>query len=211
MRVFPVQPNSLGIRGAGNGLQFAIVGNNYAELGDAADKIVAEMEKDPRFQQPRLSTDATQPQLAVAIDRERASDLGIDITGLAEALQAMLDGNEVGEVFIDDRSYAVKLVSTTNPINDPTDLENIFLKTGDGRFVPMSTIATLTERAVPPSLAREQQLRSVAITSNLAPRFRARRRADAGRRRSPRRCCRPAAASSRWPKRRRSAKPTAAC
>ena len=77
------QPNSLGIRGAGNGLQFALVGNNYAELGDAADKIVAEMEKDPRFQQPRLSIDATQPQLAVAIDRERASDLGIDITGLA--------------------------------------------------------------------------------------------------------------------------------
>ena len=44
-------------------------------------------------------------------------------------MQAMLDGNEVGEVFIDDRSYQVKLVSTTNPINDPTDLENIFLKT----------------------------------------------------------------------------------
>ena len=58
----------------------------------------------------------------------------------------MLDGDEIGDVFIDDRSYAVKLVSTTNPINDPTDLENIFLKTGDGRFVPMSTIATLTEQ-----------------------------------------------------------------
>ena len=130
VRAFPVQPNSLGIRGAGNGLQFAVVGSNsYADLTEAADKIVAELEKDPRFQQPRLSTDATQPQLSVAIDRERASDLGIDITGLAEAVQAMLDGNEIGEVFIDDRSYAVKLVSTTNPINDPTDLENIFLKT----------------------------------------------------------------------------------
>jgi HAE1 family hydrophobic/amphiphilic exporter-1 len=65
----------------------------------------------------------------------------------------------------------VKLVSTSNPINDPTDMENIFLKTTDGRFVPLSTIATLTEKAVPPSLAREQQLRSVAITTNLAPDF----------------------------------------
>ncbi len=169
VRAFPMQPNSLGIRGAGSGLQFAIVGNNYAELGQAATKIVAEMEKDPRFQQPRLSTDATQPQLAVAIDRERASDLGIDISGLAQTIQAMLDGREIGDVYINDRSYAVKLISTTNPINDPTDLENIFLKTTDGRFVPMSTIATLTERAVPPSLAREQQLRSVAITAGLAP------------------------------------------
>ncbi len=172
VRAFPVSPNSLGIRGAGNGLQFAVIGSNsYADLTVAATKIVAELEKDPRFQQPRLSTDATQPQLSASINRDRASDLGIDITGLAEAVQAMLDGREIDEVFIDDRSYAVKLVSTSNPINDPTDMENIFLKTTDGRFVPLSSIATLTERAVPPSLAREQQLRSVAITSNLAPDF----------------------------------------
>jgi HAE1 family hydrophobic/amphiphilic exporter-1 len=172
VRAFPVTPNSLGIRGAGNGLQFAVIGSNsYAELGETANKIIAEMEKDPRFQQPRLTTDATQPQLSVSINRDRASDLGIDIVGLSEAIQAMLDGNEVDEVFIDDRSFAVKLVSTTNPINDPTDMENIFLKTVDGRFVPLASIATLTEKAVPPSLAREQQLRAVAITTNLAPDF----------------------------------------
>ena len=71
VRAFPVTPNSLGIRGAGNGLQFAVIGSNsYAELGDAANRIIAEMEKDPRFQQPRLSTDATQPQLSV-VDRPR--------------------------------------------------------------------------------------------------------------------------------------------
>ncbi len=171
VRVFPVQPNSLGIRGAGNGLQFALVGNDRKALGDAAVKIIAEMQKDPRFQLPRLSVDPTQPQLAVAIDRERASDLGIDITGLANTMQAMLDGNDVVDVYIADRSYGVKLVSTTNPVNDPTDLENVFLKTADGRFVPMSTIATLTERAVPPSLTREQQQPSVAITSSLGGEF----------------------------------------
>ncbi|TPI31762.1 efflux RND transporter permease subunit [Mesorhizobium sp. B3-2-1] len=171
VRIFPVQPNSLGIRGAGNGLQFAQVGNDRKALGDAAVKIIDEMQKDPRFQSPRLSIDPTQPQLSVAIDRERASDLGIDISGLANTMQAMLDGNDVVDVYIADRSYGVKLVSTTNPINDPTDLENVFLKTADGRFVPMSTIATLTERAVPPSLSREQQQPSVAITSNLSGNF----------------------------------------
>jgi HAE1 family hydrophobic/amphiphilic exporter-1 len=171
VRVFAAQPNSLGIRGAGSGLQFAVAGNNYADLGKAAALIVAEMEKDPRFQQPRLSTDTTQPQLSVRIDRERASDVGIDIAGLAEAMQSMLDGREVGSVFIDDRAYDVKFVSTTNPINDPTDLENVYLRAGDGRFVPMSTIAGLTEQAVPPSLAREQQLRAVAVTSGLRDDF----------------------------------------
>jgi HAE1 family hydrophobic/amphiphilic exporter-1 len=172
VRAYPFTPNSLRIRGAGSGLQFALIGSNsYAELGEAAAKIIAEMEKDPRFVSPRLSSDATQPQLSVSIDRERASDLGIDISGMSAAIQAMLDGNKIDEVFINDRSYAVKLVSTSNPINDPTDMENIFLRTSDGRFVPLASIATLTEKAVPPSLAREQQLRSVAITTNLSGDF----------------------------------------
>jgi HAE1 family hydrophobic/amphiphilic exporter-1 len=171
VRAFPFSPNSLGIRGAGSGLQFAVVGNSYAELGEVANRIIAELEKDPRFDQPRLSTDATQPQLQVEIDRERASDLGINITGLSDTIQAMLDGREVAEVFIEDRSYPVKLISTSNPVNDPTDLENVFAKATDGRYVPVSTFATLTERAVPPSLQREQQLRAVAITAGLTPGF----------------------------------------
>ncbi len=171
VRVFPLQPNSLGIRGAGNGLQFALIGNDRQELSTTALKIIDAMQQDPRFQQSRLSVDPTQPQLAVQLDRARASDLGIDINGLANTLQAMLDGNNIGDVYIGDRSFGVKLVSTTNPINDPTDLENVFLKTGDGRFVPMSTIATLVERAVPPSLTREQQQPSVAITTGLRDDF----------------------------------------
>jgi len=171
VRAFAIQPNSLGIRGAGNGLQFAFVGNSYAELGGAAQKMVELLENDPRFEQVRLSYETTQPQLSVRIDRERASDLGIDINGLADAMQALLDGREVAQVFIRDRSYPVKLISTTTPINDPTDLESIYLKTGDGRIVPMSVIADLEEKAVAPQLNREQQLRSVSITTGLAETF----------------------------------------
>jgi HAE1 family hydrophobic/amphiphilic exporter-1 len=168
VRAFAIQPNSLGIRGAGNGLQFAIVGNSYSQMGEAAARLVEKLEADGRFNQVRLSYETTQPQLSVSIDRARASDLGIEIDGLAQALQAQLDGTEIGNVFINDRAFPVKLISTTNPINDPTDLENIYLKAGDGRMVPMSTIATLEEKALSPSLNRESQLRAVSITTGLA-------------------------------------------
>ncbi|EJF89243.1 efflux RND transporter permease subunit [Bartonella tamiae] len=171
VRVFAAEGNSLGIRGAGQGLQFAILGTDYETLQPVADEIVAAMQADKRFMQPRLSVEATQPQLFIDIDRERATDLNIDITGLVNAVQSMLDGRKVGSVYIGDRSYDVKLVSNTNPVNDPIDLESIFLKTGDDRFVPMSTITNVEERPVPPQLAREQRMRSIAITSNLAQDF----------------------------------------
>jgi HAE1 family hydrophobic/amphiphilic exporter-1 len=171
VRIFSTQPNSLGIRGAGNGLQFAIVGSDYAKLQPAAQAVVAALEKDPRFVQPRLSVEPTQPQLSVEINRERASDLGIDITGLANAVQSVLDGRKIGSVYVGDRSFDVKFVATTNPINDPTDLENIFMKAADGRYVPMSSIATVVEKAVPPQLDRETRQRSVAITTGLRADF----------------------------------------
>ncbi len=171
VRAFAFQPNSLGIRGSGSGLQFAVAGSSYDRLTAAANAILAEMEQDERFDRPRLSRDATQPQLKVVIDRERAADLGINYTGMSQAIQALLDGRSVGSVFLDDKSIDVKMLSTLNPINDPTDLENIFIKTGDGRFVPLSTITTLSEQAVPPSLGRENQLRVINITSSLSDGF----------------------------------------
>ncbi len=167
VRAFAMQPNSLGIRGAGNGLQVALVGNDYTKLGNAAAELVRKIEDSGRFQNVRLNYEANQAQLSVTVDRERAADLGIEISGLSAALQAMLEGTSVVDIYVDGQSYPVKLSSTTTPINDPMDLENIFLKTGDGKIVPMSSIATLEEKAVAPQLSREQQLRAVSLSAGL--------------------------------------------
>jgi HAE1 family hydrophobic/amphiphilic exporter-1 len=118
-----------------------------------------------KFDLVRLDADPTQAQISVNIDRERAADIGVNITGLADALQALLAGTSIGTVYLDGRSVDIMLVSTNNPIDDPQDLENIFLKTKDGKFVPMSTVASLKERSIPPQLAREQQTRAVSITA----------------------------------------------
>jgi HAE1 family hydrophobic/amphiphilic exporter-1 len=169
VRAFAIQPNSLGIRGAGRGLAFAITGDNYGQLADVADKLVEQMEKNPAMGQVRLEYETTQPQLFVEIDRARASDLGIDITGLGDAMRAVLDGRSIGSVFIDDTSFDVQILSTSDPVNDPGDLENIFLQAADGQMVPMSTFVTLEERAVAPELDREDQNRSVEISAGLTP------------------------------------------
>lgn len=169
VRAFAIQPNSLGIRGAGQGLSFALVGDDYARLSEAAKALVERMEADGRMGQVRLGYDTTQPQLFIEIDRLRAEDLGVQIDGLGEALQAVLDGRTVGTLFLDDDSFDIRLISTTDPVNDPGDLERIFVPSRDGQMVPISTFVTLTERAVAPELQREAQMRAVPITAGLTP------------------------------------------
>jgi HAE1 family hydrophobic/amphiphilic exporter-1 len=171
VRAFAVQPNSLGIRGGGNGLQFALVGASYETLATASEIAVATLSADPRFGAVRSGYDATQAQVTVQIDRARADRLGVDVTGLGTTLQAMLDGKPLGSVELGGVSYPVYLQSTSQPINDPTDLQNIFVRAGDGRFVPMAALVTLTEAAASPSLSREGQQRAITLTAGLTDDF----------------------------------------
>jgi HAE1 family hydrophobic/amphiphilic exporter-1 len=167
VRATIIQANSLGIRGGGNGLQFAVAGNDYNELAGTAQKIVDQMSQDPKFGKVTLNYSATTPELNVSIDRDKAAALGIDINGLGTTLQAMIDGTQIGQVFVGDQAYPVRILSTTQPVNDPTDLESIFLKTKDGKYVPMSSVASLTETPIAPQLTREQQRRDVSVTASL--------------------------------------------
>ena len=169
VRAFAIQPNSLGIRGAGRGLSFAITGNNYEQLSEVAQAMVDRLSTNPAMGQVRLEYERTQPQLFVQIDRTLAADLGVDITGLGQALQAMLDGREVASVFIDDTSYGVQMLSTSDPVNDPRDLENVFVQSGNGQMISLASFVTLEERAVAPELDREGQNRSVEISAGLTP------------------------------------------
>ena len=170
LKVFAFEGNSLNIRGAGQGLRFAILGNDYDTLLPAANQLIAKMQSDKgkRFLQPRLGVDVTQPQLFLHINRLRAMDLGIDIDYLRDLLQAMLNGYKIGSIYIGDRAYDVKLASKPGAIKEPLDLKNLFMKTKEGRFVSLSTIAHLEEKSVPPQVDRESRMRAVTIASGLS-------------------------------------------
>jgi HAE1 family hydrophobic/amphiphilic exporter-1 len=163
--------NSLGVRGGGSGLQFALLGDNYETLATTANEIKAVLEGDEKWGRVSVNYETTQPQMTLSIDREKAAQLGIDINGLSTTMQAMIDGSDIGTVFINDASYSVRMTSTSSPVNDPADLESIFVQTADGRYVPMSTIATLREAPIAPSLGREQQRRAVTVTAALTDGF----------------------------------------
>lgn len=171
VQAFAIQPNSLGIRGGGQGLRFALTGDNYDRLGEQAQLMVDALSADGRFGRVRLSFETSQPQLNLDIDRQRANELGIDLGALTATLQAMLNGSSAGSVFIEDRSVDIIVLSSTQPIQDPSDLENIMVRGKGGVMLPMSTIVTLQEQAVAPSLSRVQQMRSVSISASLTEGF----------------------------------------
>jgi len=163
-------PNSLGIRGGGAGLQFALTGSNYEEIAQAAETFVPLLrERLPGHVNPMLQFDATQPQTTIEIDRARASDLGVSASSLPIVLQAALDGRLIGELFVNDRAIRVEMRTLQSGVSTPGELENLFVKSRDGRLVALSQFVQVKEVAVAPSLRREGQMRAVPMQANLGP------------------------------------------
>ncbi|MGY6567516.1 MAG: efflux RND transporter permease subunit [Salinarimonas sp.] len=162
-------PNSLRIRGAGQGLQFAVRGAEFDQITMAAEELLRELEdRAPRLVNPMLSFDVTQPQLSVRIDRDLAADLGLTPENVALALQTMLDGRRVGDVSVADRNISIEMRGPEGAIRNPSDLENLFIRARDNRLVPLSAVVSVSEVAVAPTLQREGQMRAVPINAGLA-------------------------------------------
>lgn len=161
--------NSLGLRGAGRGIRFALTGSDYNVLATQARKLVERLEKDaPEVRNFRVEFRATQPQLAVVIDRRKASDLGVTIDDLSATLRALVDRTEVGEITIGDRNVPIMLSATAGSVTSPSDLRSLYVRGADDTMVSLAHLISFSERGVPAELDRHGQSRAVEIFADQA-------------------------------------------
>ncbi|WP_321828692.1 efflux RND transporter permease subunit [Thalassovita sp.] len=167
INVFAAPPISLGIRGAGNGLQMALLGDDYDQLADQGDALVAAMLGDDSFTNPTLAYDATLPLLSVETDREMATQLGLSPAAIATTINTLTEGITAAEVFVDGTETDIRMLPGGRPIQDPSDIENVWMQTAGGSFVPLSSVVTLTATSTASTLSREQGSRAVSLQANL--------------------------------------------
>jgi len=162
--------NSLNLRRRGEGgVSVALLGNDYDDIFDAAKILTAAIqERLPGLSGVDIEYDPTQPQLTIDIDRRRAADLGIDLPSLASTLRAMIDGDELIDLNVDDEAVPILLESASGKINDPSDLVNLYIRTSSGQSVPLSTVVTLKEEGVAAELGRQAQRRAIDVSMDRA-------------------------------------------
>ena len=169
-RVRVWSPNSLGWRvSSATGVEVALLGTEYGRLFGVARALARAIEDDlPHLSDPDISYQPTQPQLSVQLDRRRAADLGLPLDGIAATLRAMIDGDEVADLNIDDEKIAIRLEAEGGAINDPNDLVNLHVRSAAGVLVPLSSVATITEEGVAAELDRHRQHRAIEIDADTA-------------------------------------------
>jgi len=169
-RGFPVTPAGLGLRGSSTPVQVVIGGPDFDSVKDWATALLARAEEIEGLVNPEINFDQNLPQLDITIDRARADDLGISADVIASTLQTMLASREVTSFVSRGREYPVLVQAEAADRRIPTDIENIFLRAGDGEtLVPLGALVMLRENAAAPSLQRFNRLPSITLSGALAP------------------------------------------
>ncbi|WP_420555709.1 efflux RND transporter permease subunit [Roseovarius sp.] len=169
-RGFPVTPAGLGLRGNSTPVRVVVGGPDFESVKEWAELLQAEAETIPGLVNPEIDFDQNLPQLDISIDRARADDLGISVETIANTLQTLLASREVTGFVSRGREYPVILQAEEADRNTPSDIDNIFVRAGDGEtLVPLGALVNLRENAAAPSLRRFDRLPSVQLSGALEP------------------------------------------
>lgn len=156
--------NSLNLRGASGGLRVALVGNDYKTIFAAAKAFTAAVdERLDNIAGTRISYQTSQPQVSVRIDRRRASELDIPLESISQTLRAMVGGLNVISLSVDDESVPIMLEAGAGAVKAPTDLANLYMRSGSGSLIPLASMVTLVEEGIASQLDRQSQRRSIRV------------------------------------------------
>jgi multidrug efflux pump len=149
-------------------LQVVLGGTDYDELADWRDIVVQEAEKIPGLMNLESDYKERKPKIDVAIDRDRAADLGVSLANVGRTLETIL-GSRVVTTFIErGEEYRVILQGRDERRRTPSDLDSIYVRSDrSGELIPLSNLVQLTEAAGPVDLRRFDRLRAITISASL--------------------------------------------
>jgi hydrophobe/amphiphile efflux-1 (HAE1) family protein len=138
-------------------------------LYDVSQAFLAKTHGDPQFAYTQTLWRATVPQLTVDVDREKAKALGVPISDIYAALSATLGNYYVNDFNKYGRAWQVLMSAEPDSRRRPDDVGAVYVRSGKGEMIPLSSLATVHYSSGPDTLERFNNLPSVKIFGAGAP------------------------------------------
>lgn len=149
-------------------LSVRVQGPDLAVLARLGDRMVEQLRGAPGLRNVAHSAEEQRQEFAVAIDRGRAAELGVDVEQVGRALNIALDGVVIGDFIDGDRAYDIRVRLPQGGIDSPAALGALLLTAGGGRPpVLLGEVARIALVAAPTEIRRENQRRIVEVSAAL--------------------------------------------
>lgn len=166
-----------GPTGSNKQLIYNIQGPDLTRLEAYSKEAIAKLKDVSGVQDLESSVAEKKPAIDLRVDAQRAADLGVNTTGLANTLANLVTGDTAGTWRApNDEDYDISLRLSESQRVRPADIANLRIASGaigvDGSpvLVRVGDVATLTEGETANEIVRQNLIRQIQIDANPAGR-----------------------------------------
>ena len=149
--------------------QFTLQSADLDLLYSSVNDLLERLNHVPGLQDVTSDLQIANPEVDVAIDRDRASALGVSAAQIEETLYDAFGSRQVSTIFTSSDQYWVIMELQPEFQRDISALQNLYVATNQGTLVPLGSVARLTPSVGPLSVNHMGQIPSVAISFNTRP------------------------------------------
>lgn len=151
-------------------IQLDIKGPEMRDLEKLSNQIMREMMKSPGMVDVSSDLELTKPEVRVLIDRNKASDVGVDIQEISSAVLQMVGGQQVSKFKDTERAkrYDVRIRLIKDQRMNPEDISQISIRTPKGGLIKLAQVVRVEEGISPNLINRKDRQRSSTIYADTA-------------------------------------------
>lgn len=172
--VIPVNPPSIPGLGAQGGFEFWIQSrgqSDAARLQETVAAFLAKAGQRPELADLSATLEATSRQLRLRVDRAKAETLGVPVQNVYDALQTLFGSLSASQYTKYSRVWQVVLQAEARYRAQPSDIENIYVRSRSQKMVPLSALVTTNYSVGPDLIQRFNNVLSTRVNGNAASGF----------------------------------------
>jgi len=163
-------PNALGGRETFAPIRAMLLGPDMENLFALAKQVNQEMLRVPSVVDVKVNLNLNSPELQVAIDRTRASDLGVRVSDIARAVRLLMSGDdEISTYKEGSEQYPVTMRLMPGQRDDPAVLSRILVPSARLGLIRLDSVARLERGLGPSRIDRFNRQFAVSLYGNVAP------------------------------------------
>jgi hydrophobe/amphiphile efflux-1 (HAE1) family protein len=152
----------------GKAIQVEIIGHSLEETNALAGKIKNIMEKIPGVVDASISREINRPELRIAVDRERAAALGLDMNTIGTSIKTFIEGSTATKYREKGETYDIYVRLEETSRSKIEDIENLFITSpSTGRQVKVANFARVYEVSGPVEIERQNRERVIRAECNV--------------------------------------------
>jgi len=151
-------------------IQVNLTGTDLQTLSGYALRLLAGVQAMPTISDSKAVVNLSNPELRVAVDRQRAADLGVRISDLARALRLMVSGeDEISSYREAGERYPVKIRVREDQRSDMNAIGGLMVPSTSGPPVRVDNVAAIDRGFGPTIIQRFNRQFSMSIFADVKP------------------------------------------